>query len=148
MLNPKSNRLDYGNLLLPPLDHNLESAVGTTYSLHFDALLGACMALGLESDTDSSLMDNSLYLLETLRRTSDKIVLFCQGGQIHLLALCLLLTACLGDKTGTPINRYTAASLVEENGQPLSHVSIQLGPLRSNNHKREWLLDHAGDLSE
>ena len=84
MLNPTSNRLDYGNLLLPPLDHNLEFAVGTSYSLHFDALLGACMALGLEADTDSSLLNNPLYLLETLRRTSDKVLLFCQGGQIHL----------------------------------------------------------------
>jgi len=83
MLKPKINRLDYGTLLAPPDEYTLAAAVGTSYSLDFDALVGACMALGLSAETDSTLLNNPLYLLDTLRRTGDRIALFCQAGQIH-----------------------------------------------------------------
>ncbi len=82
MLKPSIDRLDYGNLLLPPPNYQVDLAVGTTYSLDFDALVGgACMALGLEADTDSALLQNPIYLLETLRRTEDKITLFAKEAK-------------------------------------------------------------------
>ena len=84
MLNPNQNRLDYGKILAPPVGYELNFAVGTTYSLDLDALVGICIALGLAADTDSEIMKNPICLLGALRSTGDKIALFCEGGQIHL----------------------------------------------------------------
>ena len=84
MLNPNNDRLDYGQIIAPPADYKLDFAIGTTYSLDLDALVGACIALGLAEETDSDLMKNPICLLEALRATGDKIALFCEGGQIHL----------------------------------------------------------------
>ena len=84
MLNPNNDRLDYGQILAPPTGYDLDFAVGTTYSLDLDALVGASLALGLSEETDSELMNNPVCLLEALRSTGDKVALFCEGGQIHL----------------------------------------------------------------
>lgn len=84
MLNPNNDRLDYGQVLAPPDKYKLDFAVGTTYSLELDALVGACIALGLSEETDSDLMRNPICLLEALRATEDKVALFCEGGQIHI----------------------------------------------------------------
>ena len=83
MLNPNNDRLDYGQILAPPAEYFLDFAVGTTYSLDLDALVGASLALGLSEETDSGLMNNPVCLLEALRSTVDKIALFCEAGQIH-----------------------------------------------------------------
>lgn len=83
MLNPNNDRLDYGQILVPPDDYFLDFAIGTTYSLDLDALVGACIALGLSEETDSNLMKNPICLLEALRITGDKVALFCEGGQIY-----------------------------------------------------------------
>lgn len=83
MLNPNNDRLDYGQILVPPDDYFLDFAIGTTYSLDLDALVGACIALGLAEETDSNLMKNPICLLEALRITGDKVALFCEGGQIY-----------------------------------------------------------------
>ena len=84
MLNPNQNRLDYGQILTPPAGFQLDFAVGTTYSLDLDALVGACIALGLSEETDSALLNNPICLLEALRSTGDKVALFSESGQIHL----------------------------------------------------------------
>lgn len=82
MFKPTSDRLDYSQILAPPPEYETVFAVGTTYSLDLDALIGACIALGLSESTDSALKDNPLYLLEALRKTSDKLLIFCDAGQI------------------------------------------------------------------
>ena len=84
LLNPNYDRLDYGQILTPPTGCTLDFAIGTTYSLDLDALVGASLALGLSEETDSILMNNPVCLLEALRSTGDKVALFCEGGQIHL----------------------------------------------------------------
>lgn len=86
MLKPSKDRLDYGRLLTPPIGYKLVSAVGTTYSLDLDTLVGICIALGLSENIDNLLMKNPIYLLEALRQTSDKVVLFCEAGQIMMPA--------------------------------------------------------------
>lgn len=95
MLNPNNDRLDYGQILAPPAGYYLDFAVGTTYSLDLDALVGASLALGLSEETDSELMNNPVCLLEALRSTGDKVALFCEGGQIgmpnHVTPLYILL---------------------------------------------------------
>ena len=84
MLNPNNDRLDYGQILSAPNKYKLDFAIGTTYSLDLDALVGASLALGLSEDTDSKLVHNPIALLEALRVTGDKIALFCEAGQIHM----------------------------------------------------------------
>lgn len=84
MLNPSDDRLDYGNILLPPECYRLDFAVGTTYSLDLDALVGICISLGLFEDTESDIMNDPICLLEAIRRTGDKVALFCEAGQIYL----------------------------------------------------------------
>ncbi len=84
MLNPNNDRLDYGQMLAPPADYELDFAVGTTYSLDLDALVGASLALGLAEETDSALKGNPICLLEALRSTGDKVAMFCESGQIHI----------------------------------------------------------------
>ena len=84
MLNPKNNRLNYGSILSPPNNYHLDFAIGTTYSLDLDALVGSSISLGLSQETDSTLMENPIFLLEALRGTSDKLALFCENGRIHL----------------------------------------------------------------
>ena len=82
MLNPKNNRLDYGSILSPPNNYELDFAIGTTYSLDLDALVGASISLGLSAESDSDLNENPIFLLEALRSTGDKVALFCESGQI------------------------------------------------------------------
>ena len=84
MLNPKKDRLDYGSILSPPLNYQLDFAVGATYSLDLDALVGASISLGLAADNDSDLNENPIFLLEALRSTGEKTALFCESGQIKL----------------------------------------------------------------
>ena len=84
MLNPNDDRLDYGKVLAPPEGYQLDFAIGTTYSLDLDALVGASLAMGLSEDTDSDLMKNPICLLDALRATGDKVALFCEAGQIHM----------------------------------------------------------------
>jgi len=83
MLNPNNDRIDYGMILSPPDGYTLDFAIGTTYSLDLDALVGACISLGLSEDMDSTLINNPVFLLEALRSVGDKVALFCEAGQIH-----------------------------------------------------------------
>ena len=57
MLNPNNNRLNYGSILYPPNNYELDFAIGTTYSLDLDALVGSSIALGLSQETDSNLRE-------------------------------------------------------------------------------------------
>lgn len=84
MLNPNNDRLDYGSILSAPANYELDFAIGTTYSLDLDSLVGASIALGLSEETDTFLRENPIFLLEALRSTGDKIALFCENGRIAL----------------------------------------------------------------
>ena len=83
MLNPSKDRLDYGKLLLPPDGYTFDFCIGTTYSLDLDALVSICLAMGLSEDTDRACMKDPVYILKALRDIGNRIVLFCEAGQIH-----------------------------------------------------------------
>lgn len=82
--NNNHDRVGYGSLLLPPDGYHVSLAVGTTYSLDLEALTAVCLSLGLSEDTDSSLLQNSITLLNALQKASEKIILFCEAGQIKM----------------------------------------------------------------
>jgi len=78
------NRLDYGRLLMPDIGYDVDFAVGFTYSLDLEALLGVPVSLGLLDDMDTGLIDNPFFLLEAIRKSSDKIAILCNAGSIAL----------------------------------------------------------------
>ena len=86
MFRPDSNRdrTDYSGILMPPDGYKLDRAVGTTYSLDLEALTAVAICLGLSEETDSKLMQNPIGMLNALQKVSDKIVLFCEAGQIKV----------------------------------------------------------------
>lgn len=84
MFRPDSNcdRTDYNIILIPPDGYKLDKAIGTTYSLDLEALTAVAICLGLSEETDSKLMQNPISMLNALQKVSDKIILFCEVGQI------------------------------------------------------------------
>ncbi|MGB4437734.1 MAG: hypothetical protein WBJ13_00625 [Sedimentibacter sp.] len=76
MFKPTSDRLDYSKMLMPPYGYETVFAVGTTYSLDLDALIGASIALGLSESIDNELKDNPIYLFEALQKIADKMLIF------------------------------------------------------------------------
>ncbi|MGB4661746.1 MAG: phospholipase D family protein [Mobilitalea sp.] len=84
MFDTAHNRLSYSELLQPDIGFHLEFAVGLTYSLDLEALLGVPVALGLLDETDSELMQSPFYLLEAIRKSSNDIAIFCNAGGISL----------------------------------------------------------------
>ena len=84
VLSPSDNRLDYGNLLQPKAGYDVEFAVALTYSLDLEALLGVPISLGLFESMDSNLKEVPMFLLEGIRKSSDKIAIFCNPGGIKL----------------------------------------------------------------
>jgi len=86
MFRPDSNRdrMNYSGILMPPDGYRLDRAVGTTYALDLEALTAVAICLGLSEEADSKLMQNSIGMLNALQKVSDKIVLFCEAGQIKV----------------------------------------------------------------
>ena len=75
--------LIYGEQLVTP-GCKVEFAVGLTYSLNLEAMLTVPLAFGDLGELDSDVKLSPAYLLEGIRRSSDKIVLFCNKGGIHV----------------------------------------------------------------
>lgn len=76
------DRVDYSSALLPPDGFVLEKAVGTTYSLDLEALTAVCITLGLKEEPDSDLLQNPISMLNALIKVSEKVLIFCEAGQI------------------------------------------------------------------
>lgn len=81
MLKPKTDRLDYAQMLKPPPGYRLAHAVGTTYSLDLEALVAAVLPLALAETPCNKVLQDPLSVLHAIRKISDKVVLFCQDGQ-------------------------------------------------------------------
>jgi hypothetical protein len=84
MFDTAHNRLSYSELLQPELGYKLDFAVGLTYSLDLEALLGIPVSFGLLDEVDSDLMRSPFYLLEAIRKSSDNLAIFCNAGSIAL----------------------------------------------------------------
>ncbi|WP_254901801.1 phospholipase D family protein [Thalassobacillus devorans] len=84
MLKPDKDRLNYSDLLKPPAGYEVSFAVGTTYSLDLEALVGVPLALSLSEEMDQTFQDDPIYMLEGLRKSSDQMAIFCEAGQIKV----------------------------------------------------------------
>ena len=87
MLNPYDNRYNYGNELKPPYTYKLDFAIGTTYSLNFDALIGACFSLcsgiGTEDINNYKETNKDALILSMLDKINKNIAIFCEAGKIQ-----------------------------------------------------------------
>ncbi|MCE7792205.1 phospholipase D family protein [Salipaludibacillus sp. CUR1] len=81
MFKPAEDRLNYSHLLTPPEGYTVEFAAGTTYSLDLEALVGIPMSMFLSEEMESSFLENPIAVLEGLRRSADKFILFSEAGQ-------------------------------------------------------------------
>lgn len=84
LFNPSSDREEYCALLAPPYGYETDFAIGTTYSLDIEALVGASISLGLSESIDNDICENPIYLLEAFQKTSEKVLVFCEKGQIKV----------------------------------------------------------------
>ncbi|MCR5088246.1 MAG: phospholipase D family protein [Oscillospiraceae bacterium] len=80
--NSNQDRMSYSSLLLPPPGFVLDQAVGTTYSLDLETLTAVSIALGLKEDMDSDLLRNPISMLNALQKVTEKILIFCEAGQM------------------------------------------------------------------
>lgn len=83
MLDPDRRTL-YTDALRPPPGFRFKEALATTYSLDLETLLTVPLHLALfsaEGDTDELLQD-SVALLEALRRTTDHVTVYAQGSRL------------------------------------------------------------------
>jgi hypothetical protein len=105
----------------------VDFAVGLTYSLNLEAMLTVPLAFGDLGELDNSVKLSPAFLLEGIRRSSDKIALFCNKGGIHV-----------------PSETRTVYSLLES-----SIFEVQDGnDIFSNFHPKIWLVketDKGGD---
>ena len=103
MFKPKEERLNYGQLLMPREGFTLVKAVGTTYSLDLETLMSVCIALGIHESTDSSLTCNPFALLKSIQGLSDKLLIFCEAGQIKSMSIEQSPLMLLLDKMIVPV---------------------------------------------
>ena len=109
MIRPDVDRLDYGELLCPPPGYSLKTAVGTTYALNLEVLLGVPLALashGLMSETDH---DNGIMLLDAIRKYTSRISVFCEAGNIAVPAEARQVLAFLEDSINQVVPKKGAS---------------------------------------
>ena len=84
MLNPTTDRLDYGDLLIPPAGFKVSEAVATTYSLDLETLLSIPLALNFSKNLDIDFKEEIVQIHEAIRRTPSILTLYCQKGNIKV----------------------------------------------------------------
>lgn len=116
----------YSDLLQPTAGFETDFAVGMTYSLSFDGLLSVPMSFGLLGELDSTTRQSPAYLLESIRRGSDKFILFCNKGGISV-----------------PQNAQTVYSLLESSIQEVCAEKIT-----ANFHPKMWVIHEVNTASD
>ena len=82
MLEPKNDRLCYGEQLIPPDGFDFDAAIATTYSLDLNALLAVPIALCFRNTLDGDLKGEKLALLEAIGQVKGRLKVFYQKGNI------------------------------------------------------------------
>lgn len=77
------NDLLYNELLTTP-NYDLIFAIGTTYSLSLEAMLMIPISFGLLGEFDENIKQSPICLLEPIRKSADKFVIFCNKGSISV----------------------------------------------------------------
>lgn len=110
MLDIKNNRLNYGEILMPPEGFHLVRAVGTTYSLDLYTILSIPVALFYAKSLEGDFKQNRYDVLDAIRQSWDKVTVFCQRGKIKAPAKYSSLLAFLENSIVeiTPPSEYAS----------------------------------------
>ena len=110
MLDCKTNRLDYGELLCPPSGFQLDQAIATTYSADLATLLSIPVALVYAQTLEGDLTGARFQLLEAIKQFSTRVKVYHQAGQLHIPTKLNWLYAHLEDalEAVTPDDAFTA----------------------------------------
>ena len=86
VLDPNQRAL-YADSLRPPPGRIFDQGLATSYSLGLDTLLTIPLQLALFDRRNSDdMLKDGVAVLEALRRTSSRLSVYCQRGQIHVPA--------------------------------------------------------------
>ncbi|MBU4216212.1 MAG: phospholipase D family protein [Actinobacteria bacterium] len=109
--------MTYMDAMRPPPGFHLEKAVGTTFSAELEMLMLMPLALSSKDGfCDEDGRPNFLALLDSIRRTASKMVVFCQRGRVLL------------PKSLSKLNPF------------LNHSLFEISPPRGSFHPKTWLL--------
>jgi hypothetical protein len=84
MLDYKKDRLDYGEMLIPPEGYTLSRAVAATYSLDLNTLLSIPIALFYAQTLDGIDGGERIQLLDAIQKCPDVLKIYHQQGRIHV----------------------------------------------------------------
>ena len=84
MLDYKKDRLDYGEMLMPPEGYTLAKAVAATYSLDLTTLLSIPIALFYAQTLEGIESGERIQLLEAIKRCPDVLRVYHQKGRISV----------------------------------------------------------------
>ena len=84
MLDPRKNRIDYGEQLNPPDGYQLVKAIGTTYSLDLEALMLLPVALFYSQKIETNSEDLRCDIIDAITKFSSKITIFYHKGQLKV----------------------------------------------------------------
>jgi len=143
MLEP-NQRLLLTQAFRAPVGYQLDFALATTYSLDLSTLLGSTLHLSvLGNDGGSADFQNGVMLLEGLRRSAERLVVFCQAGQIYVPKIPHILYGLLEPVVvpvaaplgGTFHPKLWALRFVREGEKPVLRVVVLS---RNLTHDRSW----------
>lgn len=118
MLNPNSRSV-YVDSLRPPENYELHCAIGTTFSLDLRSLLAIPMSMAhYDFSGEEDIAANPIAVLEAVRNTADRLIVFCQAGRISI------------PKKDTRLFNFLEQSVIETNA--LSDNGVF--------HPKTWLL--------
>lgn len=84
MLDYKRNRLDYGEMLIPPQGYRLAKAIAATYSLDLNTLLSVPIALFYAQTMEGAGDGERIQLLEAIQRCPEVLRIYHQAGRIQV----------------------------------------------------------------
>lgn len=122
MLAPDDRRL-FLQALRPPEGYKFDRGIGTTFTLDLYTLLVTPLSLAFfEYESPERAFEDPLALLESLRRYTDRLMVFCEAGRIDF-----------------PANASPLLSYLEE-------MVIEVKPPRNGAfHPKFWLLRYVSD---
>ncbi len=134
MLNPKNNRLDYGSILSPPSNYEIDFSIGTTYSIDLDALVGASISIGLSQENDSDLKSIIYKFPEDIQENYKKASVFSEFNYVLRIIYNLIVS---DNKNEKAIKEFGSIDFEEVSNIDIDDIMNSLGVY--NHYLRNFL---------
>jgi hypothetical protein len=144
MLDVRKDRLDYGDMLIPPSGYRLARAIAATYTLDLNTLLSIPVALFFSQTMEGYFDAERIQLLEAIQRCPDVLKIYHQKGKIHvpkkrnrlygLLEPCVV--GILPDDVHTSFHPKVWVLRYEHDDQPVKYRVIILS--RNLTYDQSW----------